>query len=271
MPELPEVETTRRGIASFIVGEKVKRVIVRNRHLRQPVPGKLSSDLVGQHIKDIKRRGKYLLLFADTGTVILHLGMSGSLQIVAEKTPAGIHDHVDIVFENKRCLRFRDPRRFGLLLWTHDDPMQHPLLRNIGIEPLEKNFHGDELYEKSRGRRVAIKQFIMNSQVVAGIGNIYANEALYMAGIHPLRPAGKIARRRYLRLAESIRQVLHAAIKQGGTTLRNFVNGEGRPGYFRQHLNVYDRGGLPCRACNMPVLHILQGQRSTYYCGKCQH
>jgi len=270
MPELPEVETTRRGIAPYVVGKKVKRVIVRNSHLRQPVSVKLSKDLVGQHLQDIKRRGKYLLLFADTGTVILHLGMSGSLQLVAEKTPPGKHDHVDIVFEYGNCLRFHDPRRFGLVLWTRRDPMRHPLLRNIGIEPLENNFHGDDLYYKSRGRRVAIKQFIMNAHIVAGIGNIYANEALYLAGIHPLRSAGKISRQRYQRLAESIKRVLHAAISQGGTTLRNFVSGEGRPGYFRQYLNVYDRGGLPCRACKMPVHHISQGQRSTYYCGKCQ-
>jgi len=270
MPELPEVETTRRGIMPYIVGEKVMRVIVRNKHLRQPVSGKLSTELVGQRIHDITRRGKYLLMYADTGSVILHLGMSGSLRIVSKKTRPGKHDHVDIIFENGRCLRFHDPRRFGLLLWTRADPLQHPLLKNIGIEPLADTFNGDVLYKKSRGRRVAIKQFIMNAHIVAGVGNIYASEALFLAGIHPLRSAEKIARLRYRRLAESIRQVLHAAISQGGTTLRNFVSGEGRPGYFRQHLKVYDRGGLPCQTCGAPVRHILQGQRSTYYCTNCQ-
>jgi len=228
-------------------------------------------ELTGQRIRDIKRKGKYLLLYVDTGTVILHLGMSGSLRIVPARTRPQKHDHIDIVFDDDCCLRFHDPRRFGLLIFTRRDPLQHSLLKDIGSEPLEESFHGDVLYKKSRGRRVAIKQFIMNAHNVAGVGNIYANEALYLAGIHPLRPAGRIARERYARLADSIKSVLQAAISEGGTTLRNFVNGDGRPGYFRQHLNVYDRVGQPCRTCKSPVRQISQGQRSTYYCGHCQH
>ncbi len=271
MPELPEVETTRRGIAPTIVGETVRRVIVRNRHLRHPVPASLARQLPGKCINAVKRRGKYLLLETGDGTVIVHLGMSGSLRIVADTAPPGKHDHVDIEFNNGHCLRLHDPRRFGLLLWTCADPLRHPLLRDIGMEPLTDGFSGDLLYEKSRGRRVAVKQFIMNANILAGVGNIYANEALFAAGIHPLRPAGRISRQRYHRLAHSIRQVLTAAIEQGGTTLRDFVNGEGKPGYFRQHLHVYDKGGLPCLDCSTPIRHISQGQRSTYYCGRCQH
>jgi formamidopyrimidine-DNA glycosylase len=271
MPELPEVETTRRGIAPYITGRKITRVIVRNRKLRQMVPLKLATQLTGQRIGEIKRKGKYLLLYADTGVVIIHLGMSGSLHIVTAQTTVGKHDHVDIEFENGRCLRFHDPRRFGLLLFTRGDPLQHPLLRDIGSEPLDTGFNGDALFNKSRGRRVAIKQFIMDSHNIAGVGNIYANEALYLAGINPLRAAGKISKQRYRRLAQSIRRVLQAAIKKGGTTLRDFVSGEGRPGYFRQHLNVYERGGLPCKHCKTPIRHITQGQRSTYYCSHCQH
>ena len=244
---------------------------MRNRDLRLPVPAKLATDLQGQCVRAVKRKGKYLLLYIDTGVVIVHLGMSGSLRIVAATTPPQKHDHIDIVFDGDRCLRFHDPRRFGLMLFTRDDPLQHALLKDMGSEPLEAGFHGDLLFKKSRGRKVAIKQFIMNAHNVAGVGNIYASEALYLAGIHPLRPAGRIARRRYALLADSIKRVLQDAISAGGTTLRNFVNGDGQPGYFRQHLNVYDRDGQPCRSCRTPVRHIQQGQRSTYYCGHCQH
>jgi formamidopyrimidine-DNA glycosylase len=269
MPELPEVETTCRGIAPHITGQRVSRVIVRNPHLRWPVTKRLEKELTGQTIHSVTRRAKYLLLTTDTGTAILHLGMSGSLKIITATEPPGKHDHVDIVF-GRSSLRLTDPRRFGSVHWTRKPVMQHRLIRPLGCEPLSEEFNGDYLYLRSRERRVAVKQFIMNSHLVAGIGNIYASEALYMAGIHPKRAAGKISRNKYRLLAEVIKEVLNDAIGQGGTTLRDFVNGEGKPGYFRQHLNVYDKAGEPCISCRVPIREIRQGQRSSFYCPKCQ-
>jgi formamidopyrimidine-DNA glycosylase len=269
MPELPEVETTCRGIAPHITGQRVNRVIVRNPNLRWPVSRRLEKELTGQIIHSVSRRAKYLLLNTDAGTAILHLGMSGSLRIIAATEPPRKHDHVDIVFAGS-ALRLTDPRRFGSLHWTRRPAMQHRLLSPLGCEPLSQAFNGDYLYQQSRNRKVAIKQFLMNSHVVAGIGNIYASEALYMAGIHPGRAAGKVSREKYRLLAEVIKEVLHHAIEQGGTTLRDFVNGEGKPGYFSQHLNVYGKAGNPCSSCCAPIREIRQGQRSSFYCPKCQ-
>jgi formamidopyrimidine-DNA glycosylase len=269
MPELPEVETTCRGIAPHITGQRVTRVIVRNPHLRWPVTKRLDRELSGQVIRSVTRRAKYLLLDTAAGTAILHLGMSGSLKIIAATAPPRKHDHIDILF-GRTALRLTDPRRFGSVHWTRRPAMQHRLIRPLGCEPLSDEFNGEYLYRRSRQRRIAIKQFIMNSHLVAGLGNIYANEALYMAGIHPARAAGNVGRDKYRLLAEVIKEVLNDAIGQGGTTLRDFVNGEGKPGYFRPHLHVYGKAGEPCISCRVPIREIRQGQRSSFYCPKCQ-
>lgn len=270
MPELPEVETTRRGIAPHAVGRRVTGIVVRQRRLRWPVPRALERALPGQVIRAVRRRGKYLLLDTDRGTAIVHLGMSGSLRIVAADSPAGKHDHVDIRFDDGRCLRLTDPRRFGALLWTTEPAEQHELLADLGPEPLDDAFDGEHLFHRSRGRRVAVKNFIMDSHVVVGVGNIYANEALFLAGIHPNRAAGRVSRERYARLAAAIKAVLTASIGMGGTTLRDFVGGDGKPGYFRQTLRVYDRAGAPCRTCGEPLRGVRIGQRSSFYCAHCQ-
>ncbi len=270
MPELPEVETTRRGIAPHITGRRVIRVVVRESRLRWPVPPELEQQLPGQTIDSVERRGKYLLLGTNRGTLILHLGMSGSLRLLDSGEPPRRHDHLDILFEGDRCLRLRDPRRFGAALWTETDPQRHERLANLGPEPLDNGFNGDHLYSRARGRRIAIKPFIMDSRVVVGVGNIYACESLFMAGIHPLRPAGRISRKRCKRLASAIQHTLRRAIAAGGTTLRDFLSSEGRPGYFRQQLQVYGRPGEPCLRCHNPIRQIQQAQRSTFYCSRCQ-
>jgi formamidopyrimidine-DNA glycosylase len=270
MPELPEVETTRRGIAPHLTGRTVARVAVRDGRLRWPVPRALALQLPGLTVTGVGRRGKYLLLETSAGTALAHLGMSGSLRLVDAQVPPTPHDHVDIVFTDGRALRLRDPRRFGSLLWTTRPWQEHPLLRELGPEPLEDAFDGDYLFAAARGRRVAVKHFIMNSHVVVGVGNIYANEALFLAGIHPRRAAGRIGRERYAMLAGAIRRVLNESLTAGGTTLRDFVNGVGEPGYFGLHLRVYGRGGEPCPRCRRPVREIRQGQRSTFYCCACQ-
>jgi len=269
MPELPEVETTRRGIAPRITGRKVTGIIVREPRLRWPVPKRLAREIKGATIDAVARRGKYLLLETAAGTVLLHLGMSGSLRIVAAGTPPGKHDHVDIVFGGF-ALRLTDPRRFGSIHWTRRPPEQHKLLRDLGPEPLGNDFSGEYLYKKSRQRKVGIKQFIMNSHIVVGIGNIYACEALYMAGINPRCAAGRISKKKYRLLAEVIREVLNDSIAVGGTTLRDFVDSNGKPGWFKLELNIYGRGGEPCISCRQPIREIRQGQRATFYCPKCQ-
>jgi formamidopyrimidine-DNA glycosylase len=269
MPELPEVETSRRGIEPHIVDTRVTRVIVRNRSLRWPVSKSVDQNLLGKTISSVSRRAKYLLINTEDGSAILHLGMSGSVFIVDRNTPAGIHDHVDIDFDSGKTLRFRDPRRFGSLHFSKN-PLQHKLLHSLGPEPLGDDFDGAYLWEKSRGRRVSIKQFIMNAQVVVGVGNIYASESLYMACINPRRAAGRVALQRYELLADAIREVLANAIKAGGTTLRDFYGGDGEAGYFQQQLEAYGRDGEPCRRCNTEIRSIVQGQRSTYYCKQCQ-
>jgi formamidopyrimidine-DNA glycosylase len=270
VPELPEVETTRAGIAPHLSGRTVKQVLIRNRQLRWPIPPRLRGEFEGARIDSVTRRGKYLLLQTTAGTAILHLGMSGSLRIVDAGTPVQKHDHVDIVLDSGQALRFHDPRRFGCLLWTRNNPMQHELLASLGPEPLGEAFNGDYLFDKARGKKLAVKAFIMDAKVVVGVGNIYANEALFRAGIHPRRAAGRISRERYRKLATAIVEVLGEAIAQGGTTLRDFVNSEGKPGYFQQTLAVYDREGEPCLQCGSPLHTIRLGQRSTYYCGQCQ-
>jgi len=270
MPELPEVETTRRGIAPHVTGRTVARVLVREPRLRWPVPHTLIEQLPGLTITHVGRRGKYLLLETPAGTVLAHLGMSGSLRLVEAGAPPALHDHVDIAFTDGRALRLRDPRRFGSLLWTTRPWKEHPLLRDLGPEPLDGEFDGDYLFAAARGRRVAVKHYIMDSHVVVGVGNIYANEALFLAGIHPRRAAGRIGRARYQTLAAAIRRVLNESISAGGTTLRDFINGVGEPGYFGVHLRVYGRAGEPCPGCAQPVREIRQGQRSTFYCPACQ-
>lgn len=269
MPELPEVETSRRGIAPYIEGQRIDRVVVRDRRLRWPVARDLEDRLAGATIESVGRRAKYLLLNTNHGSAIIHLGMSGSVFIVERDTPAALHEHFDLELGSGQALRFRDPRRFGSLHWS-DDPMKHRLIRDLGPEPLGEAFDGEWLWNRSRGRRVAVKQFIMNAANVVGVGNIYASESLFLAGINPKRAAGRVSRPRYDRLAATIRQVLQKAIKAGGTTLRDFYGGDGEPGYFRHELAVYDREGDPCITCKTPVTAIVQGQRRTYYCKRCQ-
>jgi len=269
MPELPEVETTRRGIAPHIREQEIRDIIVRQTKLRWPIPRGLKQKLSGSEITGVQRRGKYLLISVDEGSLILHLGMSGSLRIVDADLPPGKHDHVDIVLGSGKCLRFHDPRRFGALLWSKE-PLQHELIRTLGPEPLDASFNADYLFNASRGRKVAVKNFIMDSHVVVGVGNIYASESLFMAGIHPTRPAGRVSKARYTVLVDAIKQVLARAIEQGGTTLKDFVREDGKPGYFAQSLNVYGRDGEACNNCGGVIRKKVIGQRSSYYCPDCQ-
>jgi formamidopyrimidine-DNA glycosylase len=245
-------------------------VVVRNRDLRWPLSNQFAARVAGQTVRAVSRRGKYLLLSCEAGTIIIHLGMSGRLTILPALTAPGKHDHLDFVFSNDQCLRFNDPRRFGSVLWTAKPPVQHPLLAGLGPEPLEAGLNAAYLYRRSRRRKVAVKQFIMDSHIVVGIGNIYANEALFSAGIHPARPAGRISAVRYQRLVEAIQRVLRDALRQGGTTLRDFCDSNGNPGHFQLLLSVYGRTGQPCPVCGQPIQQVRQGQRSTFFCGKCQ-
>jgi formamidopyrimidine-DNA glycosylase len=269
MPELPEVETTLRGIEPHLLNQRVTRVIVRDPRLRWPVP-KTVSKAEGQRFVSLKRRGKYLLLKLEQGGLIIHLGMSGSLRILQQPLEPEKHDHVDVELDNGVCLRFNDPRRFGAFLWVDNEMESHELLRDLGPEPLSDNFTSNYLYEHSRNRKLAIKNFIMNGHVVVGVGNIYASEALFMAGIHPQRAAGRVSRQRYEGLVAAIRDVLSRAIEQGGTTLKDFVNSDGAPGYFAQELLVYDRAGSECFQCGSAIRQKVIGQRSSYYCPGCQ-
>ena len=270
MPELPEVETCRRGITPHLQNQVIKKITVRNHRLRWPIPKKLPDYAVGKTIQTIKRRGKYLLLGLDTGSIIIHLGMSGSLRICPENTPAEKHDHIDILCSNKKILRLKDPRRFGCVLWTTQDPLKHKLLLKLGPEPLTDEFSADLLYASSRKRTCSIKAFIMNSHVVVGVGNIYACESLFLSGINPKRKAGSLSKTRYTSLVENIKNTLIAAIKQGGTTLKDFTREDGQPGYFAQKLNVYGKQDVACIRCLRPIKRITQQQRSTFYCSACQ-
>ncbi|TCO75293.1 bifunctional DNA-formamidopyrimidine glycosylase/DNA-(apurinic or apyrimidinic site) lyase [Chromatocurvus halotolerans] len=270
MPELPEVETTRRGLSPHVAGRRIDSVVVRESRLRWPVPSNLATCLVGSTINDVRRRAKYLLFQTARGELMVHLGMSGSLRMVHPSTPLLLHDHIDLRLENDLWLRYNDPRRFGSFHWLPAGETPHPLLTHLGPEPLGDAFDGRYLYRLSRGRRAGVKPFIMDGRVVVGVGNIYASEALFLAGISPSRPAGRVSLARYERLASCIRQVLGAAIAQGGTTLRDFVGGDGKPGYFAQQLWVYGRDGQPCKRCGALLREKRLGQRSTVYCVACQ-
>jgi formamidopyrimidine-DNA glycosylase len=270
MPELPEVETTRRGLADHLIGEEIIKVVIRNPKLRWPIPNNLPTLLHHQTILSLSRRAKYLLLDCGNGTLILHLGMSGSLRILPDGTPAEKHDHFDLVLGNGKLMRLRDPRRFGAVLWHEGDPAQHRLLTSLGPEPLKDTFHAPYLYQASRGRSVSIKQFVMNNHIVVGVGNIYANEALFRSGIKPQLAAGKISLARCKKLIIEIRATLSEAIELGGSTLRDFVNTSGQPGYFQQHYWVYGRSEKACRKCDASIRKIKQGQRSSFYCPRCQ-
>jgi formamidopyrimidine-DNA glycosylase len=268
MPELPEVETTRRGIAPHLEGRRIRRVVLRQRQLRWPVPEEVAG-LRNAVVSGVGRRAKFLLVDLPRGQMLMHLGMSGSLRVVPEKTPPNKHDHVDFVLDSGQMLRFTDPRRFGALLWTAS-PGQHPMLDHLGPEPLDDAFDDALLFRLSRGRRQSVKTFIMDNRIVVGVGNIYAQESLFMAGIHPSRPAGRISAARYQRLAAAIREVLGRAIVAGGTTLRDFSRVDGQPGYFAQELSVYGRAGAPCMQCGTLLSQSRHGQRSTVYCRRCQ-
>ncbi len=269
MPELPEVETTRRGIEPHIVGRRVQALHVRQPSLRWPIPDEMARYFEGESIVALSRRGKYLIITLAGGSALVHLGMSGSLRICSLNEAPKKHDHWDMQFE-EHILRYHDPRRFGAFLWAGDNPMQHKLLAKLGPEPDQEAFNAANLYLASRGKTLAIKNFLMDSQRVVGVGNIYANEALFRAGIYPNTPAGKLSRSRYERLVSSVKEVLAQAIASGGSTLKDYVNGSGSPGYFQQELLAYGRTGEACVQCAEPVREMRIGQRSSFYCGKCQ-
>ncbi len=271
MPELPEVETTCRGIRPHITGKTFAEIIIRQKQLRWPIPENLSETLHGLVIKQVTRRAKYLLLETNNAhTVLLHLGMSGNLRIVNTQLAPGKHDHVDFVFTDGTVLRFNDTRKFGAILSTSEPIFQHKLIGSLGPEPLSDEFKGDHLYQLSRNKKTTVKAFIMDGHYVVGVGNIYASESLFMAGIHPKRQAGRISLKRYRKLADSIKIVLQQAIDQGGTTLRDFVNEQGKPGYFQQSLSVYDRSELACLVCSSLIKQIKIAQRASYFCPNCQ-
>ncbi len=285
MPELPEVEVTRRGVAPYLEGRVVQQVVLRRAGLRWPFPADLARLLAGRTIRSTGRRGKYLLIGFDHGTLIVHLGMSGHLRILPFDTPAQKHDHFDLVIDAVpehggradggiwQAMRLTDARRFGAVLWhaaADGAPDNHALLRGLGVEPLQAGFSAQLLHRQSRTRAAPIKQVLLAGDIVVGVGNIYASESLFRAGINPKTPAKKIGLARYEKLAQAIREILAAAIEQGGSTLRDFVGADGQSGYFQQSYFVYDRAGLPCRVCGAPVRQITQGQRSTFYCVRCQ-
>ncbi|WP_305857897.1 bifunctional DNA-formamidopyrimidine glycosylase/DNA-(apurinic or apyrimidinic site) lyase [Balneatrix alpica] len=270
MPELPEVETTRRGVSPHLVGQRIQAVRVHHQQLRWPVPGDLSERLPGAQVLGVERRAKYLLLGTSAGTLLVHLGMSGSLRLAEADSPRLKHDHIELELGSGQVLRYCDPRRFGAWLWAGEEPLAHPLLAKLGPEPLSADFDADYLYQCAKGKSQAVKTFIMDNHVVVGVGNIYASESLFMAGILPDRAAGSISKARYAKLVEAIKFVLDRSITQGGTTLRDFVGGDGKPGYFQQQLQVYGRSGEPCRHCATPIKKLVLGQRASFYCSHCQ-
>ena len=269
MPELPEVETTLRGVSAYLLKKKIKSIQVRQPQLRWPVPAELASakDL---SVKALTRRGKYIIATTQSGSIIIHLGMSGSLRIADKPFELRKHDHVLFELSNNKFMLYHDPRRFGTVLWTTDQPELHPLLCKLGPEPLSNDFSGEHLFKNSRNKKVAVKNFIMNGHIVVGVGNIYASDALFRTGIRPGKSSGRVSRTSYDQLADNIKSVLAAAIESGGTTLRDFVNSEGEPGYFQQTLDVYGREGLPCNKCGSLIKQKTIGQRSTFYCPECQ-
>lgn len=270
MPELPEVETTLSGIAPYLSGQTLSAITVRERRLRWPVTPGLERNATGQKVTFLTRRGKYILLGLEKGGLLIHLGMSGSMRVLPEPAPPESHDHFDLQTNEGNIIRFRDPRRFGCLLWHAGDVRTHPRLRGLGVEPLGDAFSGKHLYNASRHRRLAVKNLIMNGQIVVGVGNIYASESLFDAGIHPRRGCHRISLERYHRLSQSIQHTLQKAIKEGGTTLRDFVRVDGRPGYFEQRLSVYGREGERCDKCEGAIRKSVIGQRATYFCPRCQ-
>ena len=270
MPELPEVETSRRGIEPHLQGRTITRITIRQHKLRWPIPKNLPALAQGQKINAVCRRAKYIYLEMDKGNILIHLGMSGSLRICTNKITAEKHDHVDICINNHKILRFRDPRKFGCVLWTPADINEHKLIRSLGPEPLETTFDACYLHNKANKRSCSIKALIMNSQIVVGVGNIYASEALFRAGINPKRQAGKISFTRMQKLVDAIKSSLNEAIKAGGTTLRDFTDSDGKPGYFAQNLLVYGRNDEKCTQCNEPIKQFTQQARSTFNCARCQ-
>lgn len=270
MPELPEVETSRRGIEPFLLDQQVREVVVRFDHLRWPIPSDLNEQMQGHRVLAVDRRGKYLLIKLAHGCCIIHLGMSGNLRIIDAGLAPQKHDHVDIVLASNKALRLCDPRRFGAVLWTSHPVEAHKLLANLGPEPMSEAFTAKDLFDKSRGKTQCVKTYIMDSKQVVGVGNIYANESLFMAGIKPTLAAGKISLARYKKLHTAIVEVLGSAIEQGGTTLKDFVNSDGKPGYFKQSLAVYGRGGEPCLSCGRDLQELKIAQRATVYCKSCQ-
>jgi len=269
MPELPEVETTRRGIAPHLEGRRVRRALLRRPDLRWPIPAEIGTELPGQRIEAVRRRAKYLLLDTERGSAILHLGMSGCLRVLPQGTPAQTHDHVDLELDSGKLLRLTDPRRFGALLWQPPG-QQHALLRDLGPEPLSDEFNLDYLAARLAGRGAPVKHLLMDQGIVVGVGNIYAAESLFLAGIHPARAGGRVSRVRLARLVEAVKQILGHAIERGGTTLRDFLNPDGEPGYFEQELLVYGRAGEACRVCGSTIKAANWGQRATAYCPRCQ-
>jgi formamidopyrimidine-DNA glycosylase len=270
VPELPEVETTRRGLAPHLLGRRIETAIVRNRNLRWPVPRKLAQLVSGRKIEQLARRSKYLLVDCGGGWLIFHLGMSGSLRVVPADMPPRTHDHVDLVLDSGQALRLHDPRRFGAVLWETGEPGRNKLLQGLGPEPFDEAFNAVWLFQRSRGRTTAIKNFLMDNHQVCGVGNIYANESLFCAGIHPARAAGRISEPRYARLVEAVRITLNAAIEAGGSTLRDFVHADGSSGWAQQSYFVYARAGEPCRKCGSKIKTVRIGQRSAFYCPSCQ-
>jgi formamidopyrimidine-DNA glycosylase len=271
MPELPEVETTLRGIQAHIENRCITKIVIRQHRLRWEIPSNLPTVLAGKKVSEIIRRGKYLLFKIDEGALLLHLGMSGRLRILTQPVPPQKHDHVDIEFSNNIILRFTDPRRFGALLWINNEIDAHPLLAKLGPEPLTHHFSSSYLYKRAQARTVTIKSFIMDNKIVVGVGNIYANEALFLAGIHPTKPAKSLSKENMVKLVKAIKHILRQAIQQGGTTLKDFLSSEGKPGYFMNKLKVYGREGLPCLICHSTLLAMRIGQRTTVYCPQCQH
>ena len=269
MPELPEVETTRLGIAPHLVGRRVARVVLRRSALRWPIPPQITQELPGQRIEAVRRRAKYLLLDAQSGSAIVHLGMSGNLRLLAQATPARVHDHVDVDLDDGTVLRLTDPRRFGALLWQPRGEV-HERLAQLGPEPLSTQFDATYLARTAHGRTAPVKHFLMDQRIVVGVGNIYAAEALFRAGIHPGRAAGRISKARWERLVAAVKDVLELAIRRGGTTLRDFLQPDGEPGYFEQELFVYGRAGQACRQCGARLRAAAWGQRATVYCPRCQ-
>ena len=270
MPELPEVETTLRGIAPHVTDRTILECVLRTAKLRWPLDSALCNLLPGQRIRKVERRAKYLLLYCDHGAIILHLGMSGSLRIVPAGTTEQKHDHVDLIFTDGQCLRLTDPRKFGAFIYTDSDPYLHKLIYKLGPEPLTNTFKGDYLYAAAKGRKITIKQFIMDQKTVVGVGNIYASEALFRAGIRPDRASGRVGIKRYEKLAYAIKEILSVAISAGGTTISDFSQADGKPGYFTQQLQVYGRAGKPCLSCEHPIQSQRLGQRSTFFCPICQ-